>query len=233
MGRTSDRAASKPHHVGHRQRLRDRFLRLGFDGMDDYEAVELLLTFFIPRRDVKETAKLAVRRFGSFRGVLDADEQDLAGVDGIGPTVAANIRLVRLAADHYLKQRAKDREPLSDPSALYEYCRSRMGHLPTEEFRVLYLDPKIRIIDDEQFDRGTVDRANVFPREVVNAALKRNAAGIIVAHNHPSGDLAPSDHDKLLTRALVLAATTIDLKVHDHLIVGADGVFSFRSHGLI
>lgn len=195
--------------------------------------VEVLLTFFIPRRDVKETAKLAVEQFGSFRGVLDADERELSQIPGIGSTVAANMKLIRLAADHYLKQRSISREPLSDPSALHEYCRSRMGHVPTEEFRVFYLDTGLRIIDEEQISQGTINKANVFPREVVNAALKHHAAGVIVAHNHPSGELVPSEHDKLLTRALVLAAASVDLKVHDHLIVGADDVFSFRSNELI
>lgn len=218
---------------GHRHRLRQRFLRVGFDGMDDYEAVELLLTFFIPRRDVKGIAKAAVRQCGSFRGVLDADEATLLQIEGIGPTAAANLRLVRLASDHYLKQRAHRREPFSDPVALHDYCRSRMGHLPTEEFRVFYLDSKLGIIHDEPLDRGTIDRAHVFPREVVNSALKHHAAGIIVAHNHPTGDVTPSEQDKLLTRALTLAATTVDIKVHDHVIVGADDVFSFRANGLI
>ncbi len=236
MGSTDDKNGKEiapSHYVGHRQRLRDRFLRVGFDGLDDYEAIELLLTFFVPRRDVKQTAKLAVTRFGSFRGVVDADERELAEIEGIGPTTAANLKLVRLAGDHYLKQQATVRQALPDPTALYEYCRSRMGHLATEEFRVFYLDTTIRIIDDVLFSQGTVDKASVFPREVVNAALRRNAAGVIVAHNHPSGDSSPSEHDKLLTRALALAATTVDLKVHDHLIVAADDVFSFRSHGLL
>ncbi len=124
--------------------------------MDDSEAVEVLLTFFVPRRDVKQAAKIAVKRFGSFRGVVDANEEELAEIDGIGRTTAANLKLVRLAADHYLRQRALVREPLSDRTALHDYCRSRMGHLPTEEFRVFYLDTKIRIVGDEQLDRGTV-----------------------------------------------------------------------------
>lgn len=218
---------------GHRRRLRDRFLRLGFDGMDDYEAIELLLTFFIPRRDVKPIAKEAIRRFGSFRAVIDADEGDLAQIEGVGPAAAANLRLIRLAADHYLKQRAQERPALTDPTALKEYCRARMGHLSTEEFRVFYLNPKLGIIADEQLERGTVDRANIFPREVVNAALRHHAAGIILAHNHPTGDVTPSEQDRLLTRAVVIAAGTLDVRVHDHMIIGADDVFSFRENGLI
>jgi DNA repair protein RadC len=208
-------------------------LRNGFDGMADYEAVELLLTFFIPRVDVKERAKLLVSRFGSFRGVADANVEELASSEAVTRTVAENLTLLRKAGDHYLRQRALERLPLDDSTAIHAYCRSRMGALATEEFRVFYVDGKLRLIEDEQLDRGTVDRATVFPREVVNGALARKAPGIIVAHNHPTGDVTPSEHDKTLTRAILLAATTVGLTLHDHLVVGADSVFSFREEGLL
>jgi len=231
---------AKPHtkqvdmsdQVGHRARLRAEFLRNGYAGMDDYKAIELLLTFFIPRLDVKTPAKRAVERFGSFRGVLDATPEELSKIDGIGRIAAENIRLVRLAAEHYLRQGTETKDPLVDIESLHGYCRMAMGSLAIEQFRVFYVDGAGRITKQSISD-GTVDRANVFPREVMHGALTQNAVAVIVAHNHPTGDPTPSEHDKMLTRALALAAETVGVRLHDHLIVAADAVFSFRSEGLL
>jgi len=217
---------------GHRERLRKEFLKNGFAGLADYKAVELLLTFFVHRRDVKGSAKSAIKRFGTFRGVLDATPQELTTIDGIGPVAAENLKLLRLAAEHYLRQKAEQANSFADPDDLYGYCRMAMGALAVEQFRVFYVDGAGRTTK-ESISEGTVDRANVFPREVMHGALSENAVGVIVAHNHPTGDSTPSEHDKLLTRALALAAETLGVRFHDHLVIGKDEVFSFRAEGLL
>ncbi len=208
-------------------------LTRGFDGSPDYVAVELVLTFCIGRRDVKELAKALVARFGSYKGVLEASEADLVEVQGMAHRTARNLRLIRLAADHYLQQRAYGGEPLTDPRALHDYVRARIGSLPTEEVWVYHLDPAHRLVAEELVARGTIDRAFTFPRQVVSSAISHNASAIIVAHNHPSGSLEPSDYDRNLTRALTVALSSVDLKLLDHLIVTSDSVYSFRTNSLL
>lgn len=224
-----------PHYHGHRQRLRQRFLRAGFDGLNDYEAVELLLTLAIPRSDVKQPAKALIERFKNLRGILDAPLEDLKSVKGLGAVAPVALKIIRATAAVYLQQSAEGEELLADPDRLARFWRLRIGALRNEVFEVGYLDSGCRLLRDgvERLQEGTVDRAVVYPRRVVEAALKRGAAALVLAHNHPSGQLAPSDSDKMLTRALVLAAETVNLRILDHLIVSSDNVFSFRKAGLL
>lgn len=224
-----------PHFHGHRQRLRERFLRSGLDGLSDYEVVELLLTLAIPRSDVKQPAKALIARFGNLRGILDAPIEELRGVSGIGCVTPVALQIIKAAATLYLQQGGEGRESLADPTRLAEFWRMRIGALPNEIFEVAYLDSGYRLLRDgvDTLEEGTIDRATVYPRRVIEAALKRGAAAVVLAHNHPSANLTPSEHDKLLTRAIVLAAETVHLKVVDHLIVSADETFSFRKAGLL
>ena len=224
-----------PQFHGHRRRLRERFLRSGLEGFAEYEIVELLLTLAIPRSDVKQPAKELLSRFGSLRGILDADSSDLARIPGIGPVTPIALRIVRDAAGLYLRQAAEQRESLAEGDALARFWRMRLQALPREVFEVAYLDSSLRLLRDgvEELERGTVDRAVVYPRVVMESALKRGAAALVVAHNHPDGRAQPSEQDKLVTRALVLAAETLQLRLIDHLIVGGDDVFSFRKAGLL
>lgn len=224
-----------PHFHGHRQRLRARFERAGLDGFADYEVVELLLTLAVPRSDVKQPAKALIGKFGSLRGILDAPLADLRTVPGVGSVTPVALRIIREAANLYLRQVAEDREFLGSHDALAKFWRAKIGALPKEVFEVAYLDTAYRLLRNgvERKEDGTIDRAAIFPREIIEAALKRQAAAVVVAHNHPNGVLRPSDGDKLLTRALVLAGDTVNLKVLDHLIVSPDGVFSFRQEGLL
>ena len=229
-------APSPPKHTdGHRQRLRARFLKAGFDGLAGYEVFELLLTLAIPRSDVKQPAKQLIARFGNLRGILDAPVEELQQVPGIGSVAPVALRIIRAAATLYLQQVAEDRDTLADPDALCQFWRSRIGSLSHEVFQVGYLDSGYRLLTDgvETLEEGTVDRAAVYPRRVVEAALRRNAAAVVFAHNHPNGDVQPSDHDKVLTRALVLAHQTVQIKVRDHPIVTTDDVFSFRAEGIL
>jgi DNA repair protein RadC len=225
----------KPHYHGHRQRLRERFLKSGLAGFADYEVVELLLTLAVPRVDVKQPAKALITRFGNLRGILDAPIEDLRAVPGIGGVTPVALQVIKATATLYLQQTGEGHDSLADLARLSEFWRMRIGALQNEVFEVAYLDSGYRLLRDgvETLEEGTVDRATVYPRRVIEAALRRSAAGIVLAHNHPNGILTPSEHDKVLTRAIVLAAETVNLKVVDHLIVSAQETFSFRKAGLL
>lgn len=225
-----------PHHGhGHRERLRDRFLKAGFRGMSDHEVIEVLLTLAIPRSDVKERAKALLKRFKTVRGVLDAPIEELRSVKGIGSVAPAALKIIREAATLYLQEGAEQGPCLALHDDLVSFWRMRIGALTNEVFEVGYLDTRRCLKRDgvETLQEGTVDRAAVYPRRVIESALRRGASAIVIAHNHPSGNTTPSEQDKLTTRAIVLAATTVGIAVVDHLVVSADSVFSFREKGLL
>lgn len=222
-------------HSGHRQRLRERFLKSGLAGFADYEGVELLLTLAIPRSDVKQPAKALIARFGDLRGVLDAPLEELQRVEGIGTVTPVALKIIKAAATLYLQQSGEQGDVLRDPGRLADFWRMRLGALKHEVFQVAFLDSGCRLLRDgvETLEEGTVDRAAVYPRRVIESALRRGAAALVLAHNHPNGDPTPSEHDKALTRAITLAADTVAIRVLDHVVVSVDQVFSFRKAGLL
>ncbi len=222
-----------PPYTDHRKRLRERFRKAGGEAMHDYELLELLLTFAIPRKDVKPVAKDLIRRFGSLSGVLDADPNELEKVPAVGPVSATLIRLVKELCGAYLGERMKERDVLSSPQAVADFARVKMAGLPHEAFMVIYLNTKNAVIAHEIVHHGTVDRAIVYPRRVIESALAHHASGVILVHNHPSGHPEPSEDDKRLTRTLVEAARPLDIRVLDHLVVGRDRCFSFAEHRLL
>jgi DNA repair protein RadC len=225
----------KRHFHEHRKRLRERFIRNGLEGLADYEVVELLLTLAIPRLDVKEPAKALIARFSNLRGILDAPLEELQAIKGIGKVTPVALRIIRETANLYLQQAAERRDSFADPEALFLFWRMKIGPLSNEVFQVGYLDSGFHLVRDgiETLEEGTVDKAAVYPRRVIEAALRRGAAAVVFAHNHPNGNIQPTEQDRLLTRALVLAATAVQLKVLDHLIVSTENVFSFRKEGLL
>jgi DNA repair protein RadC len=222
-----------PHYRGHRQRLRDRFLVNGLESFRDYEILELLLTFAIPFSDVKPLAKKLLDVFGSFAAVLDAPPEELAKVSGMGGYSATLVILVKGCAEYYLKEQAIKRRCIPSLPVLVDYCRTSLGGLKDEQFRVIFLNSQNEIIAEEIIQEGTVDQTVVYPRKVLEGALKHKATGLILVHNHPSGKLTPSTADKELTRAIMQAAQPLSIVVHDHLIIAKQGYYSMAEHHLI
>lgn len=221
---------NKPHYLGHRERLREKFQKAGAAGLHDYEMLELLLTYALPRKDVKPIAKALLDRFGGFAGVLDASQRELEEAEGLGPISATLIRLVKELSAVYLAERMKERDVLSSPQAVVDFARAKLADLPHEAFMVVYLNTKNEVIEHEVIHEGTIDRAVVYPRRIIESALHHHAAGLILVHNHPSGHPEPSTEDQRLTRAIAEAARTVDIRVLDHIIVGKSDYFSFREH---
>jgi DNA repair protein RadC len=226
-------ASDDDDKAGHRQRLRERFLKGGADAMPDYELLELTLFAAVPRRDVKPLAKTLIARFGSFAEVIAARRERLQEIDGVGDAVVNQLKIVEAAAQRLAKGKVIGRPALSSWAALLDYCMTTMARSPTEEFRVLFLDRKNVLVADEVQSRGTVDHAPVYPREILKRALEHGASSIILVHNHPSGDPTPSRADIDMTRDIVAAAKSLHIAVHDHLVIGRAGHVSFKSLGLL
>ena len=222
-----------PHHIGHRERLKERYEKAGMESLQDYEILELLLFYAIPQGDVKARAKELLKRFGSLKGVLDADLKALREVPGIGDHSSLFFKIVRDVRTLYLRQGAEVKEQISSTKELIDYCLASMGGLKDEHFAVIYLNARNRIIQVETIQEGIVNQAVVYPRKVLEKALKHKASAIILVHNHPSGHVRPSDADIRLTRVLQDAARVMDIVLHDHLIVGENRFFSFREEGIL
>ena len=223
----------KPSHAGHRERLRERFLKGGAEAMPDYEMLELVLFAAVPRRDTKPLAKALIARFGSFAEVIAANRERLMEVEGVGEAVVNQLKIVEAAAQRLAKGKVIGRPALSSWQALLDYCMAAMARNQTEEFRVLFLDRKNVLVADEVQSKGTVDHTPVYPREIVKRALEHGASAIILVHNHPSGDPTPSRADIELTREIAAAAKALKIAVHDHLVIGRGGHASFKSLGLL
>ena len=223
----------KPHHLGHRERLRKRLLDKGPETLADYEILEFLLFGARPRGDMKPLAKTLIARFGSLAAVLAADPKALAEVPGMGETSVATLKVVPEAALRLAREELSEGPVISSAEQVIAYCRIAIGRSATERFHLLFLDRKNRLIADETQQSGTVDHAPVYPREVVKRALELGATALILVHNHPSGDPTPSQADIAMTREIKQAAEKLGIVVHDHLVIAAGGHASFRSLGLI
>lgn len=229
---TAQKPEEKPHHTGHRDRLRERFLAAP-DAIPDYELLELLLFMAIPRRDVKPIAKILIARFGNLAGVLNASRADLEGVDGISENTAVAIKTVQAAGLRLLKADIANRPLLNSWQRLLDYLQATMAHEKKEHFRLLFLNKKNELIVDEIQQSGTVDHTPAYPREIMKRALECAATAIILVHNHPSGDPTPSKEDIAMTKLICSAAAPFGIVVHDHLIVSRNGVTSFKTLGLM
>ena len=217
----------------HRARLRERFMAGGPVAMPDYELLELILFRAIPRQDVKPLARRLIATFGDLSRVLAAPTPRLSAIDGVGPAVVTELKLVAAAAQRMARGTIMRRPVLSGWDALLDYCHTAMGHEGTEEFRVLFLDRKNVLIADEAQGRGTVDHVPVYPREILRRALELGASALILVHNHPSGDPTPSEADITMTHRIQTGAEVMGITIHDHLIIGAGCEISFRREGLL
>ena len=219
--------------AGHRQRLRERFRNGGADAMADYELLEMVLFGAFPRIDTKPVAKRLIAKFGSFAEVVNAPEERLAEIEGVGQRAIDELKLIRAAALRLQRGQIMGRQVLSSWSAVLDYCRAAQGFDHTERFRILFLDKRNQLIADEVQQSGTVDHTPVYVREVVKRALQLSASAIILVHNHPSGDPAPSCADIDMTKQIVAAARPLGVAVHDHIIVGRQGHASLKGLGLM
>jgi DNA repair protein RadC len=220
-------------HEGHRKRLRERFLKSGLSGFQDYEIIELLLSLGTPRRDCKPAAKEALNKFKSLRGVLEASPKELQEINGIGAHSAFGIKLMHEVAREFLKARMMEKPFYRSSQEVFDYLYHAMRGLKKEVFKVMYLTTQNQIIDTADLSQGTVNSSAVSPREIVEGAIRNNAAALIFVHNHPSGDPCPSIADKNITRELVYAGRIMHIKVLDHIVIGENRYFSFAGEGLI
>jgi DNA repair protein RadC len=222
-------AATAPDHAGHRQRLRQRFRKGGADAMPDYELLELVLFRALPRRDTKALAKRLIAHFGSFAEVVHASETRLKEVKDVGDAVITELKLIRAAALRLMRSQVVERSALSSWQQVLDYLRAAQGYEDREQFRVLFLDKRNRLIADEVQQQGTVDHTPVYVREVVKRALELSATAIVLVHNHPSGDPTPSRVDIDMTKQIAAAAQSLGITVHDHVIVGREGHASLKA----
>ncbi len=219
---------------GHRKRLREKLIKSGISAFHDYEIVELLLTLGTPRKDCKQQAKAAMKKFKNFRGVLEAPMEELREIKGIGPHNAFGLKLFQQISERYLKEKIMGKSiQLKSSKAVFDYLNQAMRKDKREVFKVLFLDSKNRLIDAKNLFVGSLTSSAVYPREIMKKAIKYDAAALIFAHNHPSGDPDPSQSDREITQELVSAGKTMQIKVLDHIIIGGNKYFSFADEGLI
>ena len=223
----------KPDYWGHRERLRERLLKTGAEGLHDYEILELLLTYAFPRKDVKPVAKKLIKHFGSLSNVLDASVEELQEVPGLTPRSAFLLPLVKEASNSYLAEKMKQKDLLTSPQAAVEFARAKLVGRTNESFMVIYVNTRNEATDYEILHEGTLDSSVVYPRRIIEGAINHHASGLLLVHNHPSGHTDPSSEDKHITQAIMKAAQTMDIHVLDHVIVGKGGYFSFAENRLL
>jgi DNA repair protein RadC len=227
----------KPHYHGHRKRLKQRFIKSinanKSDSIPDYEVLEMILFSAYPRSDTKPIAKELINKFGSLAGVFSADAEKLEKEGKLSENVIFSLKIINDASLRLLKSKITEKPIIQSWKALLDYCQAAMGSLTKEQFRIMFLDKKNKLIADEIQQKGTVDQTPVYPREVVKRALELQASAIILVHNHPSGDCAPSKSDIELTEQIEAGLKSVEIKLHDHLIIAGDKHFSFAGNGLI
>jgi DNA repair protein RadC len=228
-----DRAASPMSAEGHRTRMRARLLTAGPEAVADHELLEMMLFLALPRRDTKPIARALLTRFGSFANAVSAPVPDLRGIVGLGDAGIAALKTIQAAALRLSRAEIQRKPVLNDWPRLMDYLSAVLSRERTEQFRVLFLDNRNRLLADEAQSRGTVNHTPVYPREVVKRALELHATAIILVHNHPSGDPEPSRDDIEMTRAIGRAAEVLSVVLHDHVIIGNGRWFSFRTEGLL
>ena len=219
--------------VGHRKRLRERFLQSGLDGFLDYEIVELLLTLGTPRKDCKSIAKEATKKFGRLRGVLEATPEELQQIKGLGPHNIFGLKLFQALSTRYAKEKLPKKVNFDSPQAVAIFLQEKIGREKKEHFYLLALDSKNNLVKMNNVSTGILDASLVHPREVFREAIQASAAKVIIAHNHPSGDTEPSEGDLVITNRLVEAGKILEIAVVDHIIVTNTNFLSFKEKKLL
>lgn len=220
--------------AGHRQRLKDKFQQRGIEAFTDAEVLELLLILGTPRKDCKEQARAVLDRFGTLSAVLEAPPEELQKIKGVGPNNSFAIHFLHGVARRYLQERLHDKDYLRSSREVTDFLSHAMRDLQQEAFMVIFLDASHAVIDSQVVARGTITANTIYPRELIKLALKKNAAALVVAHNHPSGAIEPSTQDMDLTRTLFLAGSLMNIRLLDHLIIGKSAkTFSFADQGIM
>lgn len=223
----------KQHYLGHRDRLRQKFRENGHKSLADYELLELILFRSIPRRDTKPLAKQLLEEFGSFAEVVSAPMHRLEEINGLGTATVTDLKLIQAAASELIRGDILEKSLLGSWKSVLDYCRAAMAFEEVEQFRILFLDKKNRLIRDEVQQVGTIDHTPVYPREILKRALELSATAIILVHNHPSGDPTPSSADVKMTKKIVELMTNVGIAVHDHLIIARKGHASLKELDLM
>ena len=224
---------SKPSYIGHRERIRNKFVSAGLDSFLDHETLELLLTYTISRKDTKPIAWALLKKFGSLSAVLDAEPSQLITIPGIGPRSAQFLKLIRGVFKRYSLEEVKEKVSIRTPQQVLEYCKASLAGKKEECLEVIYLSVRNTVMSTQVVASGLIDRVAVSPRKIVECALLAKASAFILVHNHPSGDATPSQEDIDLTQDVIRAAALFGISVHDHIIVGKGTHYSLKAHGKI
>lgn len=225
----------KPHYINHRTRLRERLLNQGIDGLQPYEIIELFLTFVIPQKDVKPAAKEAIEKFGTIQGFFDADEKELNKIPYFKDKALALRKFIKEVSLLYQKQKVESLPISQSKEELISYCINKIGFNRNEEFWLLPLDSKNAIIrnGENQISEGLIDKTAVYPRQVIESAIRSGAHSILLLHNHTNGNPQPSAQDIDITQAIHIPARLLNISIYDHIIVAGDKYFSFRENKLL
>ncbi|ABB39239.1 DNA repair protein RadC [Oleidesulfovibrio alaskensis G20] len=222
---------NEPHYHGHRQRLREK-LKKDSTQLADYEILELILGMVLRRQDTKPLAKRLLGRFGSLRGVLDARPQELMAEKGVGPAMESFWLLLREFIARYAEAPMRERTLLVSSRAVADMARTRLAGCPHEEVWVAYMDRQNRLLAWERATRGTVNASAIYPRDLMEAALRYKASGLILVHNHPGGSARPSAPDVEVTKLVARSAASLGMTLVDHVIVTEEGHYSLKEDGL-
>jgi len=222
----------KTDQLGHRKRIKEKYRKNGLSGWLEYEILEFILTYAIPRRDTKTLAKKMLAECNTLSGVLDADESKLMGIDGVSEHTVLFLKLIKDCAIQYSRQGLSQKDLIQSPDVVHEYLQTSLKGSKEEVFVVLFLNLRNQLLAEETIQTGTVNRVAVYPRKIVERALHHNASAVIIAHNHPSGSLYPSEKDRIVTRAIRQALKTVEVTLLDHILIGGNRYFSFKENGI-
>ncbi len=223
----------KQHNEGHRKRACDKLISLGYEKLYDYEIVELMLFLIFKRKDVKPIAKDLLQRFGTIDKILNAPKSELIKIDGIGESSINAIKIINGVILASLKSKILKKDHLKCSEDVINYCKLNMKNLISEELRVIFFNAINEVIADEILQKGDVDSVDIYPRSIAKRCLELGAKGVIIVHNHPSGDPTPSKDDVYATRKISEALDVFNISFQDHIIIGGDKFISFKSLGLL